>query len=119
MGDYRKLRFWKRARALAVRIHRLVQRLPFSERRRRGDQLIRTANSIRNNIVEGSGGNDAQFASFLGHAIRSADEVQDELQDLEDVGLLPPVDADLLGEPSQIAAMMTVFRQKIRPPKKN
>jgi four helix bundle protein len=113
MGDYRKLRFWQRARALSIRVHRLVQRLPRAEQFRRGDQLIRAANSIRHNIAEGSSGTNAQFANFLGHAIASADEVEDELRELADVSLLPATDADLLGEPSQIAAMMTEYRRKL------
>ena len=114
MGDYRKLRFYQRARALSIRVHQLVQRLPRAERFRRGDQLIRAANSVRHNIVEGSSGTNAQFANHLAHAIASADEVEYDLQDLADVSLLPPVDADLLGEPSQIAAMMTTYRKKLR-----
>jgi four helix bundle protein len=113
MADYRRLRFYHRARALGIRIHRLVARLPVREQIRRGDQIVRAANSIRNNIVEGSSGTDAEFARFLAHSIKSADEVQGQLQDLEDVGLLARRDADLLGEPAQIAAMITVYRQKL------
>jgi len=113
MGNYENLRFLHRARVLAVRVHHLVSRLPPAERRRRGDQLIRAANSIRNNIVEGSTGTVPQFARFLAHAIASADEVQEQLLDLADVGLLAVKDADLLGEPSEIAAMITAFRKKI------
>ena len=113
MGDYRKLRIYHRARALSIRVHRLVLRLPAREQFRYGDQVIRAANSIRNNIVEGSSGSTSEFARFLTHAIKSADEVQDQLQSLADVGLLPGIDADLLGEPKQIAAMITDFRKKI------
>src|SRR5689334_17418112 len=113
MGDYRKLRVYHRARLLGIRVHYLVERLPFREQIRRGDQLVRAANSIRNNIVEGSSGSNTEFASFLRHSIRSADEVQDQLQDLADVGLLAERDADLLGEPAQLAAMITDFRKKI------
>ena len=84
------------------------------ERLRRGDQLIRAANSIRNNIVEGSGyGNTRQFARYLQYAIASADEVTDQIEALSDVGLLPEGDIDLLSEPSQIAAMTTAFRKRI------
>ena len=113
VADYRKLKFWQRARVLSIRVHRLVQALPRAEQFRRGDQLMRAALSIRNNIVDGSSRTNADFARFLGYSISSADEVQDELQDLADVNLLRPEDADLLGEPAQIAAMITTYRQKM------
>jgi four helix bundle protein len=113
MGDYRKLDFYHRARTLSIRVHRLVAQLPRAEQSRRGDQIISAASSIRNNIVEGSSGSNREFARFLSHAIRSADEVQEQLQELADVGLLCPADADLLGEPKHIAAMITSFRKKI------
>jgi len=113
MADYRKFHFYHRARALAARIHELVQRLPLREQIRRGDQIVRAANSIRNNIVEGSSGTKVEFARFLSYSIKSADEVQGQLQDLADVQLLPPQDSELLGEPSQIAAMITAYRKKM------
>jgi len=114
MSDYRRLRIWQRARILSIRIHRMVGRLPHAERARRGDQLIRAANSIRHNIVEGSGmGTIPQFARYLRYSIASADELTDELQELNDVRLLPPADEDLLTEPAEIAAMISTFRQRI------
>jgi len=113
MGDYRKLSFYHRARALSIRVHHLVRHLPPTERFRRGDQLIRATNSIKNNIVEGSSGSAVQFARYLGHAIASADEVHEELQDLADIDLLTGDDADLLDEPAHLAAMITAFRKKI------
>ena len=115
MSDYRKLRIWHRARALSVRIHRLVYKLPREERHRRGDQLIRTANSIRHNIVEGSGyDSPAQFAKYLTTSSASADELQDEIIELDDVGLLSADDRDLLEEPSDLAAMIVSFRKTVR-----
>jgi four helix bundle protein len=114
MSDYRKLRFYQRARALGIRVHQLVEKLPAIERTRRGDQLIRAANSIRNNIAEGAtSGSKPQYAKFLQYSISSANEVQDEIQDLADVTLLPAEDADLLSEPSEIAAMIATYRKKI------
>jgi four helix bundle protein len=114
VADYRNFDFYHRARALAIRIQRLVERLSFREQIRRGDQIVRAANSIRNNIVEGSSGTKAELAQFLSYSIKSADEVEAQLQDLADVNLLRLEDADLLGEPAQIAAMITVYRAKLR-----
>jgi len=68
MGDYGKLRLLHRARVRAVRMQRLVGRLPPAERPRRGDQLIRAANSIKNNMVEGSTFKTGQLRTW-GHLV--------------------------------------------------
>ena len=76
MSDYRKLRIWQRARALTIRVHHLVGKLPRVEQYRRGDQIVRSADSIRNNIVEGSGlGTPAQFAKHLRSSVDESSEV--------------------------------------------
>jgi len=115
MSDYRKLDIWHRARALSTRVHHLVKALPRAEQFRRGDQLIRSANSIRNNIVEGStAGSPAYFAKYLTTSIGSADELQDQVLALSDVDLLPSEFRDLLSEPSDLAAMIVSFRETVR-----
>ena len=114
MSDYRKLEIWCRARALSIRIQHLVKKLPRVEQFRRGDQLIRAANSIRNNIAEGSGlGTPPQFANRLRTSIGSANEVEDQLLELSDVDLLPAEDRDLIGEASEVAAMIVSFRETV------
>ena len=114
MSDYRKLRIWQRARALTIRVHHLVSKLPRVEQYRRGDQIIRSANSIRNNIVEGSGlGTPAQFAKHLRSSVGSANELEDQLRELDDVNLLPSEDRDLIDESSEVAAMIVEFRKRV------
>jgi four helix bundle protein len=114
VSDFRKLQIWQRARVMTIRVHRLVQRLPPVERTRRGDQLIRTAISIRHNIAEGSGrGTPGQSAQFLSIAAASANEPDDAIEELDDVGLLAPEDRDLMSESRQIAAMIVAFRKTL------
>ena len=114
MSDYRKLDIWHRARALSIRIQHLVKKLPRAEQFRRGDQMIRSANSIRNNIAEGSGlGTTPQFANRLRTSIGSANELEDQLVGLSDVDLLPPEDRDLIDESAEVAAMIVSFRETI------
>src|SRR5512142_1792801 len=106
MGDYRKLLVWQRARALVKRIQRLITDLPVDERAVRGDQLKRAATSVRYNIAEGAGFNsDRQFAKYLIYALASANELQDELDDLSDQSLLQERDTDLPAEVAEIRAM--------------
>ena len=118
MSDYRKLFIWQRGRVLATRVHHVVQRLPGVERRRRGDQLVRAAISIRLNIAEGSGrGTPAQFAHHLRIALSSANELEDALQELDDVGLLPSEERELINESRQLAAMISAFRNRVLNPR--
>ncbi|HEY7396007.1 MAG TPA: four helix bundle protein [Gemmatimonadaceae bacterium] len=114
MSDYRKLDIYHRARALSTRVHHLVKALPRAEQFRRGDQLIRSANSIRNNIVEGStAGSPVHVAKYLRTSIGSADELQDQILALSDVELLPSEFRDLLSEPSEVAAMIVSYRKTV------
>lgn len=114
MSDFRKLRIWERARALSIRVHYLVGKLSRVEQFRRGDQIIRSANSIRNNIAEGSGlGTPPQFAKHLRSSIGSANELEDQLLGLSDVNLMPSEDSDLINESVEVAAMIVEFRKKV------
>ena len=115
MSDYRNIEAWRRARALSPRIQRLIQKLPLEERIRRADHIAKTTTQIRAAIVEGSSNESPlEFARFLSYAIRSADELGDELEELADVSLLPPEDRDLPDECHQIAAMLVDFRKVVR-----
>ena len=114
MSDYRRLKIWQRARVLSIRIRRMVARLPRHEQFRSGDQIVRAAGSIRHNIADGSSSESSrEFARYLAHSIRSADELADELDELYEAGLLPSADVDLLPEPSEIAAMIVSFRRSV------
>jgi four helix bundle protein len=89
MGDYHKLEVWHLASALADDIAALVAELPDGRTSAMGDQITRAADSIHQNISEGSGfDSDRQFAKYLRQARGSADEVQDDLETLARRGLL-------------------------------
>src|ERR1041385_6954066 len=80
MGDYRRLRVWQHAYALALKIHRTPSSLPATERYGWGDQIRRAAMSIAVNIAEGAGrGSDAEFARFLRVARGSLHELTCEI----------------------------------------
>jgi four helix bundle protein len=114
MSNFRKLRIRQRARVLSTRVHHLVAKLPRVEQYRRGDQIIRSANSIRNNIAEGSGlGTPAQFAKHLRSSVASANELEDQLLELDDVNLLPAEDRDLIDESCEVAAMIASFTKTV------
>jgi len=114
VGDYRKIEVWRRARKLENRIYLLITKLPPNIRERVRAQLGDAAESIRRNISEGAGLNmDTLLAKHLRHSLGSANEVQDELDSLDEKGLLPPEDRDLMQETTEIRAMIAGFLKKV------
>jgi four helix bundle protein len=87
--DHRGLLVWRKAHALALDIRRAVSRFPnkgYSELR---NQLTSAAESIAINIVEGSGASSQrEFARYLDIAVKSAKELEGELELATDYSLL-------------------------------
>jgi four helix bundle protein len=81
MRDYHRLQVWQRAFAHARAIRGVVDRFP---RRGYADtkaQMRSSAESVVNNIVEGCGAeSNAEFARFLSMAIKSAVELEGQLE---------------------------------------
>lgn len=90
MQDYRKLRVWEQAHALALRVRSATDRFP-----RRGYASLRSrittaAESIAFNIVEGCGtSSQAELARFLEISRKSSMELEYQLQLAPDYGILP------------------------------
>lgn len=90
MGDYRDLRVWHEARALAKRARKVAAGMKGGENAELRNQLTRAAMSVPTNIVEG-GAHDSprEFARFLRYARASASECEGHLvlaSDFELVG---------------------------------
>jgi four helix bundle protein len=90
MQDYRKLKVHARAHKQAVSIRKAVEAFPkrgFAEFR---SQLTTAAESIPFNIVEGCGAESRpEFARFLQISIKSAFELESQLDLAKDYGILP------------------------------
>ncbi len=81
MQDYRKLRVWKSGLALAINVRRSADGFPRTGYAELKAQMISAAESIVNNVVEGCGSETPkEFARFLSIAIKSAMELEGELQ---------------------------------------
>ena len=86
MQDFRHIRAWQRAHALAIAIHKLARgfsRLGYGNLR---SQLTRSADSIGATIIEGCGAEtNKEFARFLDMSIKSANETEGHLLKARDL----------------------------------
>lgn len=89
-GGFEDLECWKAARELrAFVVRNVVKMLPAEERYRLGDQTLRAARSVHNNIAEGHGRfHYLDKAKFLSNARGSAEETLDHLIDAADEGFI-------------------------------
>jgi four helix bundle protein len=55
MGDFKNLRVWRKAHALAMRVHRTSAKMRGRQHASLRSQMNRAAQSIAANIVEGRG----------------------------------------------------------------
>ena len=115
MQNFRRLAVWHKAHSLLVRIHRHIKlfRREYSNIR---SQLRRAAESVPANIVEGCGRqSQKEFANYLQNAISSANEVEYELLQARDYGLLTPHDWEALtADVMEIRRMLFGLVKKVR-----
>jgi four helix bundle protein len=97
MDDYHRLRVWQKAHALSLAVAGVVPRRPA---RRDGPlitQIIKSAESIPTNIVEGRAADtDAEFARFLGVSLKSSGELRYQLESALERGIIKPAVFDRL-----------------------
>jgi four helix bundle protein len=89
MQDFRRLDVWRKAHALALDVRRITKDFPRSGYTAQRSQILRAAESIPTNIVEGCfAASQKDFARFLEISIKSAGEVEYQLQLAHDSGVL-------------------------------
>ena len=89
MQDFRHLKCWQRAHALAIAIHKLSRRFTHGGYAKLRAQLTSAADSIGDNIVEGCGASTKKdFARFLDNSITSANETEGHLLKARDLELI-------------------------------
>ena len=93
MQDFRRLRVWRKAFALAINTRQATQRFPRNGYGELKAQMISAAESIVFNIVEGCGASSQKdFARFLDHSIKSTMELEGEFVIAIAYGILPIAD---------------------------
>ena len=87
MQDHRKLRAWRFAQEVVVRIYQVTSVFPQDERYGLTQQLRRAAVSVPSNIAEGCGrSSQRELARFLSIATGSASECESQIVTAERLG---------------------------------
>ncbi|MCX6921851.1 MAG: four helix bundle protein [Verrucomicrobia bacterium] len=112
---FEDLEIWQLALELAVKFHRLAEKLEGKKLYRYAEQLRGAGLSLTNNIAEGSGSvHKAEFKQFLNIARRSAFEDASMLLVFESLRLLAPGEADeLLIDCDKLSRKITNFSRSL------
>jgi four helix bundle protein len=99
MGDFRKLRVWQASRTFAIDVRKITSKMRRSGIGKLDDQLLRSAMSIGDNIVEGNAHKSAnEFVRYLGYSLASAWEAEGQLQRALDFGVIKDTEFSRLQE---------------------
>jgi four helix bundle protein len=115
MQDFKHIRAWQRAHALAIAIHKQTRHFSRMGHSHLRSQLTRAADSIASNIVEGCGAaTNKEFARFLDMSIKSDNELEYHLLESRDLDLLAlPIWKGFNDEAIEIRKMIFVYRKKV------
>lgn len=115
MQDYRKLRVWEQAHALALTVRQATNGFPRTGYASLRAQLTTAAESIAFNIVEGCGTtSQAEFARFLEISRKSSMELEYQLQLARDYGILPQRKWEMLSQETiDTRRMLCGLRKKV------
>ena len=115
MSDFRKLKVWEKSHSLALSAISVAKKIRGSDNAALRLQIVRAAESIPTNIVEGSGQESAkEFGRFLSIAIKSSSELEYHLILASDLHLIARSDfTSLTDQTIQVRRMLYVLRTKV------
>jgi four helix bundle protein len=117
VGDYRKLKVWKKAHALVISVYRATEGFPSAERYGLVSQMRRAAISAASNIVEGVGRNRrAETAQFLRIALGSCTELEYQVLISQELEYLEEnLASDLIERTIELRAMLASLHRRLLP----
>ena len=115
MQDFKHIKAWQRAHALAIALHKATRHFGRRGHAHLRSQLTDAADSVAATIVEGCGAaTNKDFARFLDMSIKSANEVEYHLLESRDLELLdPPIWQGFNDETIEIRKMTYGYRQRV------
>jgi four helix bundle protein len=113
MSDYKNLRVWGKAHALALDAHRAATRIRGNHYAAFRSQIIRAAMSIPANIVEGrEQKSEAAFGRFLRIALSSTSELEYHLMAARDIRAISK--GEYLSLSTQVVAVRMMLHGLLR-----
>lgn len=118
MSDFKKLRVWRKAHALAINVYSAAGRMRGSQLRSLRSQLVRASLSISTNIVEGSGQQSRrEFGRFIRIALNSASELEYHLIVARDIRGMKTSDVTALSDQTiEVRRMLHGLLAKVNAP---
>jgi len=115
VSNFRKLKVWEKSHALALDAISVAKKIRGSDNAPLRLQIVRAAESIPTNIVEGTGQESAkEFGRFLSIAIKSSSELEYHLILAGDRELITRSDFTSLTEQTiQVRRMLYVLRTRV------
>ncbi len=115
MFRFESLEIWHMAIGYAKAVYVVIGRLPKIETFGVGDQLRRAAVSVSNNIAEGSGGTNKDFANYLDIAIKSTLETVSCLCLCQELGYIDKSQLeDLYNQAELLIKKIRAFKNTLR-----
>lgn len=108
MSDFKKLKVWQKAHALALHAHRVATTMRRPQDLALRSHITRASMSVPANIAEGRRQeSDKEFARFLRIALNSSSELEYHAIVARDIGAITESDADsLLREDTEVRKMI-------------
>lgn len=116
MQNYKDLKVWHKAHAVALLVYRATVKFPKVEMYGLTSQVRRAALSVAANIAEGSGKHSrSDFANFLNIALGSANETEYLLMLAKDLDYLDATEYEqLFTQINEVKAMLIALINKVR-----
>jgi four helix bundle protein len=115
MRDFKSIKAWRRAHALAIALHKRARTFTRAGYSRLRAQLTGAADSIKDTIAEGCGAaTNKEFARFLDMSIKSANETEGHLLSARDLRLFTADEWHKFNsETIEIRKMVYSYRKKV------
>ena len=115
MRDFKRLKIWQRAHALAIALHKRTRTFGRKGYSRLKNQITDAADSVHDTIAEGCGAaTNKEFARFLDMSIKSLNETEGHLLTARDLDLMAIAEWNkYTNETIEIRKMTYTYRRRV------
>jgi four helix bundle protein len=106
--DFKKLKVWQKAHVMAMDVHRVAGQIRGAKHASLRSQMIRSAQSVPTNIVEGCNQQSTrEYSRFLRIALNSTTELEYHLLAARDLGAIrAPISLTLITQVIEVRKML-------------